>query len=125
MNSQRQRDRVHEPGHSEVGRSERNSVALHRPREAAAERLHRVIQRQPARRAAERGDIWHPRRRPPEAGALALRLQHRQAALIAREQNTVRSAPDAWAIWGLRARRACPAPNRRLSKPNPKTLVMN
>jgi Transposase and inactivated derivatives len=55
----------------------------------------RVVQRQPARRASERGDLRYPGRRPPEAGALALRLQHRQAAFIARQPSAARGAPDA------------------------------
>ena len=40
-------------------------------------------------------DIRHVRRRPPQTGALALRLQQRQAALIAGKPNTRRSASRA------------------------------
>lgn len=53
------------------------------------------FQRQPARRALERGDLRHPGRRPAQAGALALRLQRRQTAFLAWKPDTARSAPDA------------------------------
>ena len=43
----------------------------------------------------ERGDLRQPGRCPPKAGALAIRLQQRQAALIAGKPNTRRSAPGA------------------------------
>jgi putative transposase len=46
---QRQRHRVHQQGDPEMGERERRRMALHRSGQAAAERLHRVIQRQPAR----------------------------------------------------------------------------
>ena len=39
-------DRVHQSSHPEVGRSERRPLALHRSRQATAERLHRELQRQ-------------------------------------------------------------------------------
>ena len=39
-------DRVHQSSHPEVGRPERRPLALHRPRQATAERLHRELQRQ-------------------------------------------------------------------------------
>ena len=37
------RDRVHQSDHPAMGRPERHSMALHRSRQAAAERFHRVI----------------------------------------------------------------------------------
>ena len=49
--------KVHQSGHLEMGERQRRRVALHRPGQAAAECLDRVIQRKPARRAFERGDV--------------------------------------------------------------------
>ena len=43
----------------------------------------------------ERGDLRHSGRRPAQAGPLALRLQRRQAAFLAREPDAARSAPGA------------------------------
>lgn len=40
-------------------------------------------------------NIRQPGRSPPQTGDLALRLQQRQAAFLAGEQSTSRSAPDA------------------------------
>jgi len=57
-------------------------------RQTAAEWLHRKLQRQPARRVAQRGDLRHIRRCSPQAGPLAIRLQKRQTALITRKPNT-------------------------------------
>ncbi len=60
------RRRVHQPRHPEVRRQERGALALHRPGQAPAECLHRELQRQPARRALERGDLRHLGRRPAQ-----------------------------------------------------------
>ena len=87
--------RVHQQGDPEMGQRQRRRVARHRPRKAAAERLHRVLQRQPARRVPQRGDLRQPGRCPPHVGPLALRLQQCQAALLAGQPDPRRSAPDA------------------------------
>lgn len=79
----------------EEGERERRRMALHRPRKAPAERRYRVVQQRPAKRVPQRGDIRHPCRRPPNTGALAIRLQQCQAAFIAGKQDTHRSAPGA------------------------------
>ena len=61
----------------EMGKRQQGRMALHRSRQAATERLHRVLQRQLARRMPQRGNLRQPGRRPPNAGPLALRLQQR------------------------------------------------
>lgn len=78
-----------------VYRTRNVDLALYRSGQAPAERLHRKFQWQPARRTPERGDPRHPGQRPPEAGALAIRLQRGQTAFLAREPDAARSAPDA------------------------------
>ena len=50
-------NRVHQQGHPEVDQRERRRMALHRPGQAPAEWLHRELQRQPARRMPERGNL--------------------------------------------------------------------
>lgn len=77
--------RVHQQGDPEVGQWERRRRALYRSGQAPAKWLHRVIQWQPARRMPQRGDLRKPGRCPPKAGPLALRLQPRQAAFLARQ----------------------------------------
>ncbi len=56
-------------------------LALHRARQAAAERLQRELQRPPAGRVAQRDAVPLPRPRPGRAGRLASRLQRAAAAL--------------------------------------------
>jgi len=87
--------RVHQQGHPEVGQRQWRRMAPHRPRQAAAEQMHRKLRRQPAGRVSQRRYLRQPRRCPPDSGPLALRLQQRQAALIAWQQNPSRSAPGA------------------------------
>ena len=57
-------DRVHEQGHPEMGKRQQGRVALHRAKQAAAEWLHRVVQRKPARRMQPLERPRHRRRRP-------------------------------------------------------------
>lgn len=62
---------------------EQRRVALHRARQADAERLYRILQRTDARRASQRDAL--PRSRPGSAAhqRLGRRLQHGKAALFA------------------------------------------
>ena len=62
-------------------------VALHRSRQADAERLYRILQRANARRTAQREPV--PRSQPGSANhrCLGHRLQHHEAAFLARLQN--------------------------------------
>ena len=60
-------------------------MALHRARQAAAERLHRELQRPAARRVAERDAVHLAQPCPRGAGRLEGRLQHRPAAQRARQ----------------------------------------
>jgi hypothetical protein len=61
----------------------RRGLALHRARQAAAERLRRELQRQAARRVPQRGGLRQPGRGPGCHRALAARLQPRAPALSA------------------------------------------
>ena len=81
---QRQRHRADLQRHPRLGRRDRRRLALHRARQAAAERLHRELQRPAARRAAERDPVPLAAARPGRARGLAARLQRRTAALEAR-----------------------------------------
>ena len=81
-------DGVHQSCDPEVGGRERCGLALHRSGKTAAEWLHRKLQWQPERRAAERGNLRYVRRCPPQTGPLAIRLQQRQTALISGQPNT-------------------------------------
>src|SRR5262249_5546811 len=58
----------------------------HRARQPLGERLHRELQRSPARRAARRRNLLHSPRGPNRYRELAAALQHNQAARIARIQ---------------------------------------
>ena len=71
----------------------RDRLALHRARQADAERLHRELQRPAARRAAERDAVHLARPCPSGAGDLEGRLQHRQAAQRASAICRRRSTP--------------------------------
>lgn len=75
--------RVREPGGPETGEGQRRGVVPHRPRKAAAERLRRTVQRKPARRRPERGNLRQPGRCPSQIGGVAIRLEPRHAALLA------------------------------------------
>src|SRR5262249_40462674 len=59
---------------------------LHRARQPLGKRLHRELQRSPARRAARRRNLLHSPRGPNRHRELAAPLQHDQAARIARIQ---------------------------------------
>src|SRR5262249_28638833 len=59
---------------------------LHRARQPLGERVHRELQRSPARRAARRRNLLHSPRGPNRHRELAAALQHDQAARIARIQ---------------------------------------
>ena len=63
---------------------DRRRLALHRARQAAAERLHRELQRPAARRATERDAVPFPAARPRRARSFAARLQQGATALEAR-----------------------------------------
>ena len=87
--------RVHQQSELEMGKRHQGRVALHRSGQAPAERLHCVVQWQPAGRMPQRGNLRQSGRCTPNAGALALRLQQRQAAFIAGQQDPGRSAASA------------------------------
>ncbi len=106
------RHRVHQPGDPQMGWRYRCRLALHRsgpiagktiprivfwPGSYAAKWSDRELQRQPAGRMPERGDLRQPRRRASNAGPLALRLQQCQAAFVTGKPDASRSAPDACA----------------------------
>src|SRR5881296_255745 len=57
------------------------------PGKTDAERLHRIVQRQDARRAAQREPVSRSRPGSANHRCLGRRLQHRQAAFLARLQN--------------------------------------
>ena len=89
------------------------------------ERIHRKLERQPARRAAERGNLRHPGRHTPKDRPLALRLQRCRAALPARQPDAARSAPDACTNQGRRTRRTCHETNPQLPISDRQNPVMN
>ena len=60
----------------------RRCLALHRPRQADRERVHRELQRAAARRVPQRGGVRQPHPRPPRPRPLAPRLQPRAPPLI-------------------------------------------
>jgi len=59
--------------------------ALYRSRANRAECLHRKLQRQPARRAAQLGDLRHLDDAPPPAALWRYDYNKRQTALITRK----------------------------------------
>ena len=69
---------------------EPDRVALHRARQAEAERLHRELQRPAARRTPQRDAVHLARACPSRAGGLEGRLQQRPAAQRARQSDTDR-----------------------------------
>ena len=75
---------VHLQRHPRLGRRDRRGLALHRARQAPAERLQRELQRPPAGRAPERDPVQVAAGRPRPAGGLAARLQRTPATLEAR-----------------------------------------
>ena len=62
-------------------------MALHRTRQADAERLHRILQRPHARRASQREPIPRSRSGSANHHCLGCRLQHGEAAFFARLQD--------------------------------------
>ena len=68
----------------------RGRVALHRTRQTDAERLHRIIQRQDARRATQRKPVSRSRSGSANHRRLGCRLQHQEAAFLARLQDAGR-----------------------------------
>lgn len=72
---QRQRHGIHVQRHPGLGRGDWRRLALHRARQAPAERLQRKLQRPAARRAAERDPLPVSAPRPRRAGGLAPGLQ--------------------------------------------------
>ena len=71
---QRQRHGTDVQRHPGMGRPAQDRLALHRPRQAPAERLQRELQRQAARRTAERDPVQLPGGRQRQAGSLAAGL---------------------------------------------------
>ena len=118
---QRQRHRAdleRDPG---LGGCDRRRLALHRARQTAAERLHRELQRPPARRVAERDAVQIAAARPCRPGSLAARLQRTATTFEARladawglrQRPPRRERPGRCASLGLRAPASCHPSNRR------------
>src|SRR5262245_48316693 len=82
----RQRTGVPRQGSTGMDRGCRCQGRLHRARQPRGERVHRELQRSPARRAARRRNLLHSPRGPNRHRELAAALQHDQAARIARIQ---------------------------------------
>src|SRR6516165_499234 len=82
----RQRTGVRRQGSTGMDRGCRCQDSLHRARQPLGERVHRELQRSPARRAARRRNLLHSPRGPNRHRELAAALQHDQAARIARIQ---------------------------------------
>src|SRR5215831_10180149 len=82
----RQRTGVPRQGSTGMDRGCRCQDRLHRARQPLGERVHRELQRSPARRAARRRNLLHSPRGPNRHRELAAALQHDQAARIARIQ---------------------------------------
>ncbi len=107
--------------HLELGGRDRCQLALHRPRQAAAERLYRELQRPAARRTAQRDAVPIATACACRAGGLAARLQRGAAAFQARlDDASGPPVPSAarpagtLRFAGLRAPASCHPPNRRL-----------
>ena len=77
----------------ELGRRHRRRLALHRARQAPAERLQRELQRPAARRTAERDAVPLPAARPRRARGLAAGLQRGAAPLEPRLADAQRTTP--------------------------------
>ena len=115
---QRQRHGVHLERHPGLGGPQQRQMALHRSRQAAAERLHRELQRPDAGRGAQRHPVPLPGPCPCRAGCLAARLQRATAALQARLADAERLCrspirkrrPERCAMAGLRAPASCQGP---------------
>ena len=118
--------RADQQRHPDLDCRQPGRLALHRPRQAGAERLHRELQWPAARRVPER-DAVHlacPGARRPRG--MAARLQHRAAALahrLADARRLCRTARDAtgprrYAIGGLRALAPYHRSDRRVQSPD-------
>ena len=105
---QRQRHRDDQPGHPGMDQPHRRRLALHRPRQAAAERLRRELQRPPAGRVPQRGGLRQPRRGPHRHRALAARLQSR---------------PPTFGAWRAKSRRDPLGPPRIKEGVSPTTQI--
>ena len=109
-------------GASTPSLTDRRRLALYRPRQAAAERLHRELQRPAARRVVERDAVPLAAARPRRARGLAARLQRRTAAFETRldaasglrQRPQRRDRPGRCASLGLRAPASCHPQHRRL-----------
>ncbi len=120
-NRQRQRHRADLERHPRLGGRDRRRLALHGARQTAAERVHRELQRQAARRAAQRDVVQIAAARPCRARGLATRLQRGATAFQARLDDASglrqrphrRGRPGRCATLGLRAPASCHPPNRR------------
>ena len=118
---QRQRHRADLERHPRLGGRDRRRRALHRARQTAAERVHRELQRQATRRAAQRDVVQIAAARPCRDRGLATRLQRGAIAFQARLDDASglrqrphrRGRPGRCATLGLRAPASCHPPNRR------------
>ena len=99
----------------------RRRLALHRARQADAERLHRELQRPAARRAVERDAVRFARSCPHRAGDLDGRLQHRAPAQRDRQPAARRPTPSSAFPrcngMGAALRRGLRAPSRCTTEP--------
>src|SRR5215831_10515481 len=110
----RQRHRVHLERDPALEQRASRGMALHCARQADAERLHRILQRTHARRAAQREPVSRSGPSPANHYRLGRRLQHEEATFIARLQNagglcrsSHRNWPSRSATRGLRALASC------------------
>ena len=76
---QRQRHGADQQRHPDLDGRQRRRLALHRPGQAGAERLHRELQWPPARRVPERDAVHVAEPGTGHARGVAARLQHRAA----------------------------------------------
>src|SRR5215472_8413066 len=110
----RQRHRVHLERDPALEQRASRGMALHCARQADAERLHRILQRTHARRAAQREPVSRSGPSPANHYRLGRRLEHEEATFIARLQNagglcrsSHRNWPSRSATRGLRALASC------------------
>lgn len=85
---QRQWYRIYQHGYLAMVTAEQDRMALHRTRQAAAERIRRKLQWAPARRTPERDVVLVPQPCPRSPCRMAGRLQHRPPAQRDRQSST-------------------------------------
>jgi hypothetical protein len=102
-----QRPRVYGAGGARLARQGGREDALHHARVAVGERVRRIVQRNAARPALERGDLLHAARSEGATRALAPSLHPGAAAQLDRLQT---ACARGRAAWRTRLRYATPGP---------------